>query len=195
MLTSLKEVTVEDADNKSSAPKNITKLSTMRWTVRANFFQLSNVSTVLIETSPQNLRLTNLKMLWNILKYFRLKSEKFSAFARNPFGELTALPKIPSCLIIFHNAKNVQPLHFHFYSSGLLHYLHILTYNWSRDSLPVSMEMVAVKRRNELGIFFYFITCHVFSFLFLMLFFFRKLHWMYLRQFERANNKASVLLQ
>ena len=39
MLASLKEVTVEDADNESSAPKNITKLSTTRWTGRANFFQ------------------------------------------------------------------------------------------------------------------------------------------------------------
>ena len=39
MVASLKEVTVEDADNESSAPKNITKLSTTRWTVRANSFQ------------------------------------------------------------------------------------------------------------------------------------------------------------
>ena len=39
MLASLKEVTVEDADNKCSAPKNITKLSTTRWTVPGNSFQ------------------------------------------------------------------------------------------------------------------------------------------------------------
>ena len=39
VLASLKEVTIEDADNKCSAPKNITKLSTTRWTVRANSFQ------------------------------------------------------------------------------------------------------------------------------------------------------------
>ena len=39
MVASLKEVTVEGTDNESSAPKNITKLSTTRWTVRANSFQ------------------------------------------------------------------------------------------------------------------------------------------------------------